>query len=172
MQRGEIRLRLHRWVAGDLRSQSRGLLQILPSEAGSIRLSELGLPGGAKVPEEDSFTADHPWAPTETRGLIHWCLIQHDEQHLNLHTKIRLLFSPLTVWQVVCLSSIRIDWTYYNVGNISSPWIKSDKNGCLTKYETEKSILFSVNPLLLFYRQVGNWNHNCMCVCAWSHLTL
>ena len=168
MQRREIRLRLHRWVAGDLGSQSRGLLQILPSEAGSVHLSESELPGGAMVPEEDAFTADHPWTPAETRGLIHWCLIQHDNQHLSLHTKVRLLFSPLTVWQVVCLSSIWIDWTHYKVGNISSPWIKSDKNGYPTKYETEKSILFSTNPLLRFYRQVGNWNHNYVCVCVCS----
>ena len=173
VQRGEIRFRLHRWVAGDLGSQSRGLLQILPSEAGSIHLSELELPGGAMVPEEDAFTADHPWTPAETRGLIHWCLIQHDNQHPNLHTKVRLLFSPLTVWQVVCLSSIWIDWTHYKVGNISSPWIKSDKNGYPTKYETEKSIPFSTNPLLCFYRQVGNWNHNvCVCVCVLSRIRL
>ena len=130
-----------------------------------MHLSESGLPGGAMVSEEDAFTADHPWAPTGTRGLIHWCLIQHDDQHLNLHTKVRLLFSPLTVWQVVCLFSIWIDWIHYKVGNISSPWIKSDRNGCPTKYVMEKSILFSTNPLLCFYRQVGNWSHNCACVC-------
>ena len=43
----------------------------LPSEAGSVHLSESELPGGAMVPEEDAFTADHPWTPAETRGLIH-----------------------------------------------------------------------------------------------------